>query len=128
MSDPNIKTLYRKYMKDIEYRSTHDKETYVVYPCSTDESESVAANSDRLNKILWETRKANWVPLDAETFFNLLKNKIQKLQTIKIRDEIRRQYGNIDDEELDRKIEKVKWILQTDDENGLGFLKHTVKA
>lgn len=116
LSDPDLKTIYRRFLEDIEFRKrTEGKITYFVSPVKDN-------YSYLLGRDIWKSRGALWIPLDSKTFFGRIKSMMLDKGTIKMRKIIMEEFNKGDDDQVEELIKKTAEILSISHSDAMHFL------
>lgn len=115
MNDPDFRNIYLKYREEIINRGKVDKKTYVVSPARDE-------YSYRLGKEVWRQRGAEWIPLDAASFFAELKRVLESRFDKDTKDKVKRKYALVDDMALGELVNRVAEALRVEPSEALEFL------
>lgn len=115
MTDPDFRRIYIEYRADWNVRKKYEKDSYVVAPPKDEFSYT-------LGKKIWSARSVKWIPLDAETFFDRLKELMEVHAEIEIREKIKEKYNIVDENALKDLIKQTMGILGIKSYDALQFL------
>ncbi|HKR58259.1 MAG TPA: SIR2 family protein [Pyrinomonadaceae bacterium] len=118
MNDPDFRNIYLSYRREIIARRVGDKKTYVVSPARD-------GYSYRLGSDVWKVRGADWIPLDAATFFARLKYLLEHRFDKETRDSVKSKFNLGDEKALEDLIARVADALRVDPADALEFLKES---
>jgi hypothetical protein len=118
MTDPDFRRIYLRYQNDIQSRREDRKDSYVVAPPSNPEQYD-------LGKVIWASRGAIWLPLDAESFFGAIKNVLESKTTKDIEEDIMEKYHLRDRDAYREKVEQAMKILEISEADAIEFLYQT---
>nr|AUN37030.1 hypothetical protein [uncultured bacterium] len=105
MSDPDFRSLYREYLNLMELRQQIAAKTYLVAPAS-DWAEFM------LGQEIWKGRNAVWIPLDASSFFRLLRNELERISDAEVRSRLKKRLSIQDDDALDERLAELAATLE----------------
>jgi len=119
LSDPDFRSLYRRYRRRILDRPSgpkkEDKTTYVVGPEDN-------RRKYRLGADIWLDRGAIWIPLTAHDFFSRLREFLEhKIGTTEL-ESLQHKYRTQDTKAFSQKAARIADILCLDSEESLGFM------
>jgi hypothetical protein len=120
MNDPDFRSVYMNYRREIVTRRQVDKKTYVVSPAKD-------GHSYRLGKEVWKARGADWIPLDASSFLARLKQLLEYHADRDARARVKEKFELEDEEALNELIERTAGALRVDSSEALQFLSDTRK-
>jgi hypothetical protein len=120
MNDPDFRSIYLSYREDIINRKSGEKRTYVVSPAK-DEYDY------RWGKDVWDIRGADWIPLDATTFFARLKYLLETRFDKDARNSVKDKFNLSDDQALQDLIARVADALRAEPVDALEFLFKATK-
>src|SRR6185436_14140643 len=118
MTDPDFRNVYLNYRQEFIDRRTTEKKTYVVSPAQD-------RYSYRFGKEVWKARGADWIPLDAGTFFERLKHLLESRFDKDAKDNVKRKYDVADEQALEDLIGRVAEALRIGPTDALEFLNET---
>jgi hypothetical protein len=118
MADPDIRAMFQQFRQDLAFRGkAADKYTYVVSPAHGE-------IHYKLESSVWESRGAEWLPLDAEDFLRDIVGRLLQRDHEEIREAVCRKY-DIDRAALARMVQRIRDLLDIDEQQALGFLNST---
>jgi hypothetical protein len=115
MNDPDIRNIYLKYRQTFIDLARYQKSSYLVSPPSD-------LISWVVGKEVWDCRNVKWIPLDARSFFFLLKSCIEDYANKYILAKAKKNFRTNDDEAFDDHVAKLQEIFQMDRSEVLSFL------